>query len=68
MHLLRDLLLSAACWGFSFSSTHVPGIQNNVADAISCFRWQEIRRLAPEAQLIPCPIPQILLDSLIPLY
>ena len=68
MYLLRDLLLSAARWGFSFSSTHVPGIQNNVADAISRFRWQEFRRLAPEAQLVPCPIPQILLDSLIPPY
>ena len=68
MHLLRDLLLSAARWGFSFSSVHVPGIQNNVADAISRFHWQEFRRLAPEAQLNPCPIPQLLLDSLIPPY
>lgn len=41
MHLLRDLLLSAACEGFPFSSVHVPEIQNNTADTISHFRWQE---------------------------
>ena len=68
MHLLRDLLLSAALWGFSFSSVHVPAIQNNVADAISRFHWQEFCRLAPEAQLNPCPVPQLLLASLIPPY
>lgn len=68
MHLLRDLLLSAVRWGFSFSSVHVPSIQNNIADAISHFHWQEFRRLALEAQLNPCPIPQLLLDSLIPPY
>ena len=66
MHLLRDLLLSAARWGFSFSSAHVPGVDNKVADAISRFHWQEFRRLAPEAQAAPCPVPKLLLDSLIP--
>ena len=65
MHL-RDLLLSAARWGFSFSSAHVPGVDNKVADAISRFHWQEFRRLAPEAHASPCPVPQLLLDSLIP--
>ena len=28
MHLLWDLLMSAACFSFSFSTTHVPGAQN----------------------------------------
>ena len=68
MHLLRELLLSAARWGFTFSSVHVPGVQNSVADAISRFRWQEFRCLAPEAQPTPCPVPQLLLDSLMPPY
>ena len=66
MHLLRDLLLLAARWHFSFSSAHVPGVDNKVADAISRFHWQEFRRLAPEAHASPCPVPQLLLDSLIP--
>ena len=66
MHLLRNLLLCAARCGFTFTAIHVPGIDNKVADAISRFRWQEFQRLAPEAHSTPCPIPQLLLDSLIP--
>ena len=66
MHLLRDLLLSAARWGFTFTAAHVPGVENKIADAISRFRWQEFRQLAPEAHSSPCPIPQLLLDSLTP--
>ena len=68
MHLLRDLLLSAARWGFTFLSMHVPGVQNSVADAISRFHWQEFRRLAPDAHPSPCLIPQFLLASLTPPY
>ena len=51
MHLLCDLLLSAACWGFTFTAAHVPGVENNIADAISRFRCQvfKFRQLAPEA-------------------
>ena len=37
MHLLRDLLLSEA--RFSFSAKHVPGVHNEIADALSRFRW-----------------------------
>ena len=66
MHLLRDLLLSAVPWGFTFTAAHVPGVENKIADAISRFRWQEFRQLAPEAHSSPCLIPQFLLDSLTP--
>ena len=66
MHLLRDLLLSAARWGFTCTAARVPGVENTIADAISHFHWQEFRQLAPEAYLPPCPIPQLLLDSLTP--
>lgn len=66
-HLLHNLLLSAACCGFTFTAIHVPGVDNKVADAISRFCWQEFQRLAPEAHSNPCPIPQLFLDSLIPL-
>ena len=58
MHLLRDLLLSAARQGFSFSAAHVPGVDNKVANAVSRFRLQGFRRLAPEAQAAPCTVPQ----------
>ena len=35
--LLRDLVLSAA--RFSFPAKHVPGVHNEIADALSRFRW-----------------------------
>ena len=37
MHLLRDLLMSAARFSFSFSVEHVLGVQNEIADALSRF-------------------------------
>ena len=60
MHLLHDLLLLATRWGFTFTAAHVPGVENKIADAISCFCWQEFRQLALEAHPSPCPIPQLL--------
>ena len=66
MHLLHDLLLLAARWGFTFTAAHVPGVENKIADAIFRFCWQEFRQLAQEAHSSPCPIPQLLLDSLTP--
>ena len=64
MRLLRHVLPSAACFNFFFSSQHVPGIHNSVADALSRFHWQEFRSLAPEAQLLPVSIPPQLLEEL----
>ena len=65
MRLLRLLLASAAHFNFSFTSQHVPGILNNIADALSRFHWQEFRRLAPEARSLPVAIPSQLLEELI---
>ena len=62
--LLRSILLSAARYSFSFAAQHVPGVNNQLADALSRFRWQEFRRLAPEAQPFPTPIPPQLLADL----
>ena len=63
MRLLRHLLLSAAHHSFSFSAQHVPGVNNQLADALSRFCWQEFHLLAPEAQPLPTPIPpQLLMD------
>ena len=64
MHLLRQLLLSAARHSFSFSSQHVPGVNNQVADALSRFHWQRFWQLAPEAQRSPTPVPPQLLEEL----
>lgn len=64
MRLLRHLLASAARFNFSFAAHHVPGVSNRIADALSRFHWQEFRRLAPEAQLLPVPVPPQLLKDL----
>ena len=40
MRLLRSLLFAAACHCFSFSVQHVPGVTNQIADALSRFQVQ----------------------------
>ena len=47
MQLLRSLLLTAAHHSFSFSARHVPGVNNQIADALSRFHWQDFRQLVP---------------------
>ena len=64
MQLLRSLLLSAARHSFSFSACHVPGVNNQIADALSHFRWQDFRQLVPDAQPHPTWIPPELLAAL----
>ena len=64
MQLLRTLLLSAARHSFSFSARHVPGVNNQIADALSCFRWQDLRQLVPDAQPHSTWIPPELLAAL----
>jgi len=64
MRLLRSLLFSAACHSFSFLSQHVPGVNNQLADALSRLNWQEFRRLAPDAQPLPTVVPLELLADL----
>lgn len=66
MGLLRHLLSAAARFNFTFTSQHIPGVHNNIADALSRFRWQEFRRLAPQAQPHPVPIAHQLWELLIP--
>ena len=62
MRFLCSLLLVAAC--HTFSARHVPGITNQVADALSRFRWHEFRQLVRHAQLHTTPIPSNLLADL----
>ena len=66
MRLLRLLLSAAARFNFTFTSQHIPGIHNNIADALSRFHWQDFRRLAPWAQPYPVPVPHQLWELLIP--
>ena len=67
MQLIRHLLSAAARFNFTFTSQHIPGVHNNIADALSRFDWQEFRRLAPMALPHPVPIAPQLWELLIPL-
>lgn len=64
MQLMRHLLLAAAHHNFSFSSEHLPGINNCIADALSRFNWQAFYHLAPTAHHLPTPLPSNLLVML----
>ena len=64
MRLLRSLLLAAARYSFTFSAQHVPGVTNQVADALFRFCLQEFRQFVPHAQPLPTPIPADRLDRL----
>ena len=64
MRLVCSLLMAAARFNFSFAAVHVPGVENPIADALSRFRWQDFRQLAPWAQPSPTPIPSHLLEDL----
>ena len=63
MRLLHRLL-SATRHSFSFSAQHVPSVNNQIADALSRFRWQDFRQLVPDAQPHPSWIPPDLLAAL----
>ncbi|XP_075060986.1 uncharacterized protein LOC142149556 [Mixophyes fleayi] len=55
--LLRHFVLRCLQHDISFRARHVPGVQNGLADALSCFQWSKFRSLAPQADSvgIPCP-------------
>ena len=66
MRLLHSILLSAALYSFSFSS-HIPGVNNLIADALLHFHCQEFWQLAAEAQPVPMSIStQLLLGLTLP--
>jgi hypothetical protein len=65
MKLVQSLLWSAAHFSFSFNSQHSPGMQNEIADALSLYNWQEFRHRAQRANP-SSPIPQALLEQLSP--
>ena len=66
MWLLCSLLFSTVRHSFSFSSQHVPGVNNQLADALSRFSWQEFWHLAVDAQPLSTLVPPELLADLRP--
>ncbi len=54
---LRRLKWIAACDQFVIVARHVAGSENQIADSLSRFLFQKFRRLAPEADEVPTPVP-----------
>ena len=64
MGLLRHLSLLAKRHSFMFTASSVHGMANQVADSLPRFQFQRFRRLAPQADMTPCVIPESLLAAL----
>ena len=56
MALVCLLYFCAARHNIHIMITHIAGINNNIADAISRFQMERFRTLAPAANLQPDPI------------
>ncbi|XP_073685315.1 uncharacterized protein [Garra rufa] len=57
MPLLRRLIWISPCDQFLISAKHVAGADNQIADSLSRFLFQKFRKLAPEADPSPTPVP-----------
>lgn len=57
MGLVRHLSLLAMCHSFMFTASSARSSANPVADSLSRFQFQRFR-LAPQADLTPCVIPE----------
>ena len=57
MKLMRRLTWCAAKGNFVIIAKHIPGIHNDIADALSRFQISRFRELAPGVALRPCPCP-----------
>ncbi len=54
---LRRLKWISACSQFVIVAKHVAGSENQIADSLSRFLFQKFRKLAPEADKFPTPVP-----------
>ena len=61
MDLLRFLVLISMKHNFYVRARHVPGVSNEIADALSRFQDARFRAVAPKAETIPCTIPPLLM-------
>ncbi|XP_060077427.1 uncharacterized protein LOC132556980 [Ylistrum balloti] len=55
MRLVRTLTFHSAMYNFIVHARHIPGSDNNIADAISRSQMSRFRKLAPQADLHPVP-------------
>ena len=64
-HLLRCLAFLSARFQCQFSASHIPGVHNNTADALSRNQLPLFISMLPQADKDPSPIPQELLALLL---
>ena len=62
MHLLRCLEFLKAKYQFSLYASHISGVNNDLADALSRDNLHYFMLHRPQAQLSPTPLPPELLD------
>ncbi len=64
MHLVRALFFVAAKYNFHVTITHIAGVDNSIADALSRFLMPKFHQLAPDADSEPTVAPtQLTLHS-----
>ena len=64
MDLLRFLVLISMKHHFFLRACHVPGVSNDIADALSRFQKVHFRAAAPKADRDSCTIPPSLMTLL----
>ena len=65
MHLIRCLFFVLASWDIMLHASHIPGVLNSVADAISRDNILFLFSKVPEVSRHPTPIPQELAELLV---
>ena len=65
MHLIRVLVFLASHFKFWFTASHIPGVTNTLADALSRDNAALFLSQVPHAQQEPSSIPQPLIDLLV---
>ena len=53
MDLIRVITLQTLQYNFAFTATHIPGLDNSIADSLSYFQMDHFRTLASTASTIP---------------
>ena len=62
MSLVRQLVLQCLRHNILFKAEHIPGVDNQIADALSRFHNSKFHRLAPGADSEMTPPPRLVLD------
>ncbi|XP_061173384.1 uncharacterized protein LOC133182551 [Saccostrea echinata] len=57
MTFVRMLVLHTLKFNIQIKAQHIPGVKNEIADAISRFQWSRFRQLAPWADPYPFMVP-----------